>query len=176
MQPSDLIFYLILVGALLFCLAGDLGMEKGLIPGLPLFLIAQTLFFIAFLYQSAVNIITIGSLVLPILIGLAISIFLLFFLRYLESSEKGLGKLRFPVIIYCIVIGLMLVSTILLWTTTMKAEIALIVLGGLLFVISDSIIAVKEFHHEISYREIKVMSTYYSAIFLLSLSALFFSG
>ncbi len=173
-QPGDLIFYLTLMGALLFCLAGDLGMEKGLIPGLPLFLIAQTLFFIAFLCQSVVNIITIGSLVLPILIALGISIYLLFFIRYLESSEKGLGKFRIPVIIYCIIIGLMLVSTILLWTTSMIAEILLVVLGGVLFIISDSIIAVKEFHHEISYREIKVMSTYYSAIFLLSLSSLFF--
>jgi uncharacterized membrane protein YhhN len=173
-QPSDIVFYLFLFGALLFCFAGDLGMEKGFILGLSLFLIAQILFFITFLYQSIVFNISIESLVIPFLSIIGLSFIMIFFLRYLESSEKGLGKYRIPVIIYCTFISMMLVSTLLLWTTTGIFEVGLIVLGGLLFVISDMIIATKEFHHDISYREIKVMGTYYSAIFLLSLSAIFF--
>lgn len=174
MQPSDIIFYLFLVGALFFCFAGDLGMEKGFVLGLSLFLIAHILFSITFLYQSIVFNISIESLVIPFLSIIGLSFSVIFFLRYIESSEKGMGKFRIPVIIYCFFISMMVISTLLLWTTTGIFEVGLIVLGGLLFVISDMIIVVKEFHHEISYREIKVMSTYYSAIFLLSLSSLFF--
>ena len=172
MRPDDSLFYLVLVVALLFCLAGDLGMEKGLIPGLPLFLVAQILFSIAFIGQSLTFGVSVDSLIPALLVTLVMAIYLFLFIRYLETSETGLGKFKVPVLVYCIFISLMLVSSILLWFTSGVLEFGVSVLGGLLFVTSDSIIAVKEFHHEISYRELKVMSTYYAAIFLLSLAAI----
>jgi uncharacterized membrane protein YhhN len=150
---------------------GDIGMEKGLIPGLPLFLVGQVFFIVAFLGQS----LTIGvngeSILITAIVTLVMIIYVLFILRYLESSEKGLGKFRIPVIIYCAFLSGMFLSTILLWMNT-SMTFALVAIGGVLFVISDSIIAVREFHHPIKNSVLKIMSTYHAAIFLLSLSSL----
>lgn len=169
-RPTDELFYFVLAGAFVFCFLGDLGMEKGLITGLPLFLIAQILFSVAFLSQSLTLGVTVESLFLTGLVTLVMAIYLILFLRYLESSETGLGKFRIPVLIYCVFISLMFISSVLLLSVSEILEFGLVALGGLLFVISDSIIAVREFHHEISNRELKVMSTYYIAILLLSLA------
>ncbi|MFX0184238.1 MAG: lysoplasmalogenase [Candidatus Hodarchaeota archaeon] len=173
-QPIDLsLFHVLLAGALLFCMAGDLGMEKGLLPGLSLFLIAQILFNLAFISQSLVIGLTIPTLIVPLIVATGMMIYIFLLVRYLESSGPELGKFKVPGIVYFVFIGLMLVSVVLLWMTSQVLEFGIVVLGGLLFIISDSIICVKEFHHVISYRELKVMSTYYGAILLLSLSVLF---
>lgn len=173
-QPIDLsLYHFILAGAFLFCMAGDLGMEKGLLPGLTLFLVAQILFSLAFISQSLVIGLITQTLFLPAIVSIGMIIYNFLLIRYLESSGTKLGKFKGPGIIYFIFLGLMLVSTVLLWTSSQVLEFGIVVLGGLLFIISDSIIGVKEFHHDISYREIKVGSTYYGAILLLSLSVLF---
>ncbi len=172
MRPDDSLFYLVLVGALLFCFAGDLGMEEGLIPGLLMFLVAQILFSAAFIGQSLTLRITIESLIPAGLVTLVMAIYIIFFIRYLETSETGLGKFKIPVLVYCIFISMMFVSSVLLWFTSGVMEFGISVLGALLFVISDSIIAVKEFHHEIK-NVFGIMSTYYTAILLLSLSIVF---
>ncbi len=163
---------LILSLGLFFCMLGDLGMEKGLIPGLPIFLVAQILLLVTFTGQAIEFGITTDSLLLTGIVAVGMVVYIFLFLRYLETSDKGLGKFRIPVLIYCIFISSMLSSTILLWTIAGVFEFGLVVLGGLLFVTSDSIIAISEFHHDITYREIIVMSTYFAAIFLLSLSPL----
>ncbi len=163
---------LILTIGLFFCMLGDAGMEKGLIPGLPLFLVAQIILMISLMGQAIELGISSDSLLLTGIVIIGLIIYLVLFLRYLESSDKGLGKFRTPVIIYCIFISGMLSSAVLLWTTSGIMEFGFVVLGALLFVISDSIIAIREFHHDLAYRELKVISTYHAAIFLLSLSPL----
>jgi uncharacterized membrane protein YhhN len=168
---ESIYMYAVLGLALLFCMFGDIGMEKGLIPGLPIFLVGQVLFIVAFLGQS----LTIGvrgeSVLITAVVTLVMIIYVLFILRYLESSEKGLGEFRVPVIIYCVFLSGMFISTILLWMNTTMI-FALVAIGGALFVISDSIIAIREFHHPIKNGVLKVMSTYHAAIFLLSLSSI----
>ncbi|MFW9904510.1 MAG: lysoplasmalogenase [Candidatus Thorarchaeota archaeon] len=170
MRYNDSIPVFLLVGALFFCFTGDLGMEKDILIGLSLFLVAQFLLSLVFLIQ----VFTIGPSV-NVLLFTAVTIFIvaiymLKFLQYLESSGTGLGSLKIPILAYCIVISLMLISSILLWGTLEKLEAIVLVIGALLFVISDSIIGIHEFHHKISRSVLKVMFTYYTAIFLLSLS------
>ena len=157
--------------ALLFCMFGDIGMEKGLIPGLPLFLVGQVLFIVAFLGHSLTLRVNGESILITTIVTLVMIIYVLFILRYLESSEKGLGEFRVPVIIYCAFLSGMFISTILLWMNT-TMTFALVAIGGAFFVISDSIIAIREFHHPIKNGVLKVMSTYHAAIFLLSLSSI----
>ena len=171
-QHESVFLSLVLAGGLLFCLFGDAGMEKGLIPGLPLFLVAQVLLIVALVGQSVTIGVSTEAIIITGIITIAIIAYDIFFIRYLESSDKGLGEFRIPVIIYCIFLSGMFLSTVFLWTSSNIPEFGLVVLGGLLFVISDSIIAVREFHHPISNNIVKVMSTYYSAIFLLSLSSI----
>ena len=147
-------------------------MEKGILVGLPLFLVGQILFIVSFLGQALTIGVDMESILITAVAILGMIIYVIFFLRYLESSEKGLGEFRIPVLIYCTFLSGMFISTVLLWTSLGVMEFGLVVLGGLLFVISDSIIAIREFHHPISHSVLKVMSTYYTAIFFLSLSSL----
>ena len=169
---ESIFMYALLGAALLFCMFGDIGMEKGLIPGLPLFLVGQVLFIVTFLGQVLTLGIDTQALVITAVVTLGMVIYIILFLRYLESSEKGLGEFRIPVLVYCAFLSGMFLSTFLLWMNSGVMELGFVVLGGLLFVISDSIIAIREFHHPINYGTLKVMSTYYSAIFLLSLASL----
>lgn len=176
MRPNDSLFYFVLTGALLFCLAGDLGMEKGLIPGLPLFLVAQILFSIAFIGQSISNSLTNDSYIVTGIIFTGVMMYLVLFVRYLNSSEAGLGKFKIPVIVYCTAISIMFISTGLLWTTLgflNYLEFALVPIGGFLFIFSDSVIALREFRgRKLSKDVLVVMVTYFLAIFLLSLSGI----
>ncbi|MFX0211207.1 MAG: lysoplasmalogenase [Candidatus Hodarchaeota archaeon] len=160
----------LLVGAFLFCFAGDLGIEKDILIGLSLFLIAQLLFSLVFLIQVFTIGFSVNVLFLAAIAVFIVVIYMLIFLQYLESSEDGLGSLKIPILAYCVVISLMLISSILLWGTLGKLEVIVVVIGALLFIISDSIIGIHEFHHKISRSVLMVMITYYSAIFLLSLS------
>ncbi|MHA1513175.1 MAG: lysoplasmalogenase [Candidatus Hodarchaeales archaeon] len=164
--------HVILGMALLFCMFGDIGMEKGLIPGLLMFLVGQILFIVAFVGQALTTEINIEPLLITAVVTLGMIVYIILFLRYLESSEKGLGEFRIPVLLYCVFLSGMFLSTFLLWMSSGVMELGIVVLGGLLFVISDSIIAIREFHHQINYSTLKVMTTYYSAIFLLSLASL----
>ena len=163
-------FPLLLVGALIFCFAGDLGMEKDILIGLSLFLIAQLLFSLTFLIQVITIGLSVNVFLLTAVAVFIVIIYMLKFLQYLESSENGLGSLKIPILAYCVVISLMLISSILLWGTLGKLEATVTVMGAIIFVISDSIIGIHEFHHKIARSVLMVMFTYYSAIFLLSLS------
>ncbi|WP_455143130.1 lysoplasmalogenase family protein [Candidatus Hodarchaeum mangrovi] len=172
-RPDDSLFYFIIAGALFFCMLGDIGMEKGLIPGLPLFLVAQVLFAFGFILKALDYEITANSIILTSLATVGIVIYIILLLRYLESSDKGLGAFKLPVIIYTCCISIMLISTIFLWITSTILNILFLILGALLFVTSDSLIAIREFHHRFSNDFIIVMGTYYPAILLLSLAAIF---
>jgi len=174
MRSNDSLFFLFLVGAFFFCFAGDIGMEKDILIGLSLFLVAQMLFSIAFLSQAFTIGPSVNVLFLVAFVVVGIFLYMFKFLQYLESSETGLGELKIPVLAYCVVISLMVVSSFLLWGALESFEAIVVVLGAGIFVISDSIIGVHEFHHKVSGSVSKVMLTYYTAIFLLSLSVLLF--
>lgn len=171
-RPDDSLFYIIIAGALFFCMLGDIGMEKGLIPGLPLFLVAQVLFAFGFVLKALDYDITVNSIVLTSLAAFGMVIYVILLFKYLESSKKGLGDFKLPVIIYACFISIMLVSTIFLWINSTNSNVLLLILGALLFVTSDSLIAIREFHHHFSSAFIIVMGTYYPAILLLSLTAI----
>ena len=73
--------------------------------------------------------------------------------------------------VYAIVLSLTLCTSLMLWVATNAFLGWVPVLGALLFLISDSLIGIKEFHHEFAYQEFLILITYYAAIFLLSLTA-----
>ncbi|MFX1507116.1 MAG: lysoplasmalogenase family protein, partial [Promethearchaeota archaeon] len=136
------------------------------------FLVTQLLFSLAFLIEVFTLGPSVSVLVLTTVTIAVIVLYMLKFLQYLDSSEAGLGSLKIPILVYCVVISLMLISSIMLWGTLGKLEAIIVVIGALFFVISDSIIGIHEFHHKISRSVLMVMFTYYFAIFLLSLSVI----
>jgi hypothetical protein len=175
MKPGGAVFYLLMAVGLFLCLLGDAAMEVNLLPGLGFFAIAHIDFIITFVLE----VLTLGTSQAAIL-GAAIVFFVMtvyayLLQRYLQSSQKGLGKMRGPVIFYAILISLTLSTSVLLWITSGIFAGAFVVLGALLFVISDSLIGIRDFHHHFAKAAIAVQSTYYLAIFLLSMTVLVYT-
>jgi uncharacterized membrane protein YhhN len=153
---------------------GDIGIEFNILIGLGLFLIAHLIFSVAFIWQSLLLGGTFSSLTGFILVLIANAIYLIFFLEYLQSSEEGLGRYKIPVVIYAIMIAFMLSSSVLLWLITGLITGIVVTLGAVFFVISDSLIGIREWHHPITKSTIKIEGTYYVAIFLLSLNVIIY--
>lgn len=174
LKPSDALFYFLLILGLFFCLLGDVGMEIGLLPGLGLFALAHINFTATFLLQSLALGITMEAMLILGLVIIIVAIYDILLLRYLHSSEQGLGKFRIPILFYAFVLSAMLCSSVLLWIASGTLLGIVVVAGSTIFVSSDSLIGIAEFHHRISKAAIKVHGTYYLAIFLLSLNVLIY--
>lgn len=169
-KPNDSLFYIGLTIGLFFCMLGDIGMEISLIPGIGLFSIAQLTLAISFLGEGLSYGIIPLALVGGVVTIIVMAVYMIFFLRYLESSDKGLGKFKNPVLFYCVLISFMMVSSVILWLSVGTLEAVILPLGALIFVSSDSVIAIREFHHKMSFSAIKVMATYHLAILMFSLA------
>ena len=169
-------FYSLLFLALLFCMLGDIGMEINIIKGLGFFLIAQIIFTSSFFIQSNLLGLSIFPLFVFALSLAGILIFFLFYHRYLQTSKETIHPKILRVIdIYAIIISLTLSTSLLLWITSNALMGFLPFVGACIFIISDSLIGIREFHHRFQYDRVITVFTYYVAIFLLSLSVVIFS-
>lgn len=172
LKPSGAPFYLLMAAGLFLCLLGDAAMEVNLLAGLGLFALAH----IDFTATFVLEVLVLGTSLIAILataIVFTVMIAYAYLLqRYLQSSQKGLGKMRGPVVFYAILISLTLSTSVLLWITSGIVAGAFVVLGAVLFVVSDSLIGIRDFHHHFAKAAIAVQSTYYLAIFLLSMTVL----
>jgi uncharacterized membrane protein YhhN len=169
-RPSNALFYILLAVALVFCTLGDIGMETKFLVGVGLFLIAQIFFISNFGWHSLLVGITLLPLTAFICAFLAWILVIIFLTHYIESGEQKLRKMKIPLIIYALTVSLTFCSALLLWLTTGVFLGFIPVLGAFFFVISDFAIGIKEFHHHFNKAEVFIFSTYYLAIFLLSLS------
>ncbi len=86
---------------------------------------------------------------------------------------KHTGKMKIPVTVYLIVIILMGVSTPLLWGNNEPIGVILLMMGALVFIISDTINAFNKFAKEIPYERLYTMTTYLLGQFLLVLGFLY---
>jgi len=75
---------------------------------------------------------------------------------------SGLGELFIPVFVYMTVLLLMGVTTLL-----SEKSNTWLVIGGISFILSDSIIGIDKFYQEIPYATFLIMSSYYFAQFSL---------
>ncbi len=82
--------------------------------------------------------------------------FLTFSLFYSHWLSPGLGALAIPVMIYVSAITLMVVAS--LWANFTTRWV---VIGAILFMISDSILAADKFHHEIPASSYLIWASYY---------------
>lgn len=153
---KSLTHWLLLIG-LFFCMFGD-GLLVWFVVGLSAFLIGHLFYFARFL--STWNFSKIGfSTIVPI----AIYGFLIGKEIISALTLDGNDALVLPVLFYIIVISLMA------WSAFMTGNKWAIV-GSILFVISDSILSWNMFVYDIPYSGILIMTTYYSAQFLIATS------
>lgn len=156
--------------ALLFSWAGDVFLmcesmnENFFILGLASFLWAHIMFITFF--QSVIKVEKIGHrslLVIPGLFWLGTLIDIL--------DPASLGLLRWPVEAYGIVLITMLTTAFHIGFVKAKWVGLLVIPGALLFVISDSILALNKFYQPIENAGIAVMATYGVAQLLITLGA-----
>lgn len=150
----DKLFYL----ALFFSFLGDVFlMFSGInyfILGLGSFLLAHVFYIILFIPEIRFSF-------LPI-VG-----FILVTASYLVFLYPHIGiDFRIPVVLYCTVITLMGIMAALRRTSSSKSY-RYILIGAILFIISDSLIAYNKFYTDIPHDALYIMTTYGAAQYLI---------
>jgi len=146
---------LIVIG-LFFCMLGDGFIAVSFVAGLGSFLIGHVFYLMGFIKISRINKSRLAAL-------LPIGLYSFIIGRQLISALQTEGNegLVIPVVAYMLVISLMALTAIMtgnLWATA----------GSILFVISDSILSWNMFVSAIPYSDVLIMTTYYSAQFLIA--------
>jgi len=159
--------HMIMFAGLFFSWAGDVlleipgGGEVMFMAGLGGFLISLVLFTVAFFSTPGRNEIFHKRfwLILPgLLYGLIMGIYL----------SDYLGKMLIPVIIYETVMIIMLTGAISRIGRVDRKSFYLVLAGAILFVISDSILAVNKFAHPVALSTVLIMGTYLLAEWLIT--------
>lgn len=96
-----------------------------------------------------------------------LTILILYGLVLFLQLKHSLGELLFPVIIYVSAILLMALTAFKRNNRVTKESFKLVFIGALLFIASDSILAINKFLNAVPYSHILVMGTYASAQFLI---------
>ena len=130
---------------------GDLFLlfKWGFLPGLGSFLLAHVFYIISFRKKNQNTIWKFW----PIILGLYASVLLVFLFPYLK-------EMKIPVLIYAIVISVMMYSAI-------KTNNRNLIIGALLFLISDTLLSVNLFLKPLMILNLLVMITYVSAQWFL---------
>jgi len=92
-----------------------------------------------------------------------------YYIILISLLQPNLGAMQKPVSIYGLVISIMLSFAIDLWRLKDKTTAFLIIFGALLFITSDSLLAINKFYKPFDYAGIAVMSTYGLAQLLITL-------
>ncbi|WP_053992328.1 lysoplasmalogenase [Mangrovimonas sp. TPBH4] len=154
--------------ALLFSLLGDIELmyahrdELYFIFGLVAFLASHVMYTLVFLKNRDPE-----KKPLPF-----IGILLLFAFGLLFVIYEGLGSLTVAVIAYMLVILTMVTSAYLRKETGTRNSYYLVFSGALLFMLSDSILAIDKFHEPLPYSHISIMFTYALAQYCIILGLL----
>lgn len=156
----------VVLAALMFSLAGDvlLMFPNHFITGLIAFLLSHILYIVAYRQHqgerrenslSGIHRIRLAFPVLLLASGLVVILY------------PRLGDLKIPVIIYTIVLSLMVLNALFRFARTTTESFWLVFSGAVLFMISDSILAINKFLVPERHESLLIMSTYMSAQFLI---------
>lgn len=153
------------MAALLFSLAGDVFLlfeEKNqlfFMGGLGSFLLAHLLYISAFwLLRKGQSIKTRWFWIIAT--GIYVSTLLYMLMPYL-------GELKIPVAVYAFVLCLMLISAVHAFSNPFAKPGVICVAGALLFVLSDTILAINKFYFGFAYSGIAIMVTYAAAQYFI---------
>jgi uncharacterized membrane protein YhhN len=161
-NPGSPVYKNLIIVGLLCSLVGDIFLmlpSDLFIPGLLSFLVAH-LFYIAAFASGAPRLALLWY-ALPFLLYGGLMLWLLF---------PHLGRMKLPVLIYMLVILTMAWQALVRWRETGEAGSKLAFFGALLFTASDSILALNRFRGRIRHGEFYVLSTYFTAQWLIALS------
>ena len=132
----------------------DYNQQDWFIFGLAAFFIAHLCYLISLKPFNNVHVADRKALILITYIGFGVLMFMLFI--------NGLAELFIPVLAYMVVLLLMALATVFSHRSNLW-----LVLGGISFVLSDSLIGFDKFNSAIVQNQLWVMATYYFAQFAL---------
>jgi len=155
-------FKRLMIAALLLCLLGDILLlfPAYFVFGLGAFLVAHLLFTVGFVKLKEFHPDWSSFL---LLYGIGASLF--FWLK------PGLGEFMVPVAIYVVVICFMAWQGIGLFLKEKRKEFLWIAIAVLLFMFSDTMIAITKFKTDFDYSSIVILSTYWLSIGLIANAA-----
>ena len=161
-DPISTLYRTLIIAGIAFSLAGDVFLmlpRNTFVFGLVSFLIAHILYIFA--YRSVSGFHLTWWLALPYVVyG--------FFMLYLLWPH--VGDLRIPVIIYAAVLMIMGWQAAEQWWVVRDTSMLLAMVGALLFILSDTTLALNKFRAPVPQRDLIIMSTYYGAQFLIAWS------
>ena len=159
-QPLSPSYRAAIALGLLFSLAGDVFLmlpSDRFVAGLVSFLVAHLCYIAAF---SPFTIARPLALVVLLAHGLAL----------LWMLWPRLGRLRVPVAVYAAVLLVMAWQAIAFWGRSLTLPALLAASGAVLFVVSDSVLALERFLGRHRYGRVVVLGTYFAAQWLIALS------
>ena len=143
------------IAALAFCVLGDVFLmlpRDAFVPGLASFAVAQVLLAISFVSDD----VHVGRLVVGLVVTVPVSVVLA--RRFVSAIRRaGRPELVAPVVVYLVVISAMAVTSI-------AAGAVVAIVGALLFMLSDSLIAESRFVKERAWHGVAIMVTYHFAL------------
>lgn len=161
LKPFANCLNILMLAGLLFSWAGDIILQFSFVPGLLCFLIAHVMYLVAFFLTPGKNVIFTSQFYLLIIL-------LLYGAGLIYYLYGDLGDMRLPVLIYAIVILTMLAGAINRMEKVNRISYWLVLAGAILFVLSDSAIAVHKFSWDFNYSGVAIMSTYIAAQYLIT--------
>ena len=160
-------FHSLIIIALVFSWLGDVTLqltqfrESYFMIGVGCFLIAQLLYALAFFTTPGNNILFFRKvyLIIPVI---------LYGLGILWLLNDSLGDMRLPVTLYTVVIMTMLLAAINREKKVNRQSFLLVLAGAIIFVVSDSILAINKFAQPFELGRIASMTSYITAQYLIA--------
>jgi uncharacterized membrane protein YhhN len=162
-HPTSSFYRYTILAGLLLSLVGDIFLmpprDRFFIHGLISFLIAHLCYIVAFMYESGRALSLRG--VIP---------FLIYGGLMMRVLWPHLGKMRVPVVFYMLAILMMGWTATSRWMLIEQPESLLAMLGALLFIASDSLLALDKFKGRFRSAQLLIFSSYAAAQWLIALS------
>lgn len=103
---------------------------------------------------------------------MAIIIFSVYCVAYFLVLNPYLAEMKYPVLAYAIVIAIMGVFALCRYNTVGEVSFKFVLIGALLFLLSDSALGINKFVITFDYSGIVIMATYMLAQYLITIGAI----
>ena len=160
--PASSFYRYMIIAGLTFSLAGDVFLMlpfDRFIQGLASFFVAHLFYIAAFIVEGGQE--TYSTIIVA---------FMWYGMSMVRLLWPHLGKLRLPVLAYMLVIMMMGWTATGRWIGTKQPGSLFAFLGAILFIISDSALAVDRFKTRFRNSQLLILSTYFAAQWLIALS------
>ncbi len=161
-------FHSLIITALVFSWMRDVTLqltqfqESFFLVGLGSFLITQLIYMVAFFITPGKNTLFFRKIYLLIPVAL-------YGWGILWLLSAGLGDMKLPVTVYTVVILSMLLAAVNREKKVNRQSFLLVLAGAILFVLSDSMIAINKFSQPFELARIAILSSYFTAQYLIAL-------